>query len=173
MRIDLRVPGVDPPQVAETVAVAPADLHDAQARESDDPLASGLRRGSGQRQPLLDHLGQHLGETSNRWAPHIPTRAKARKVAAQIAASEHGWGGDQFSCLNSLWNKESGWNYKAYNPSGATGIPQALPGSKMASFGTDWATNATTQIRWGLDYISRAYGTPCAAWGHSQSVNWY
>lgn len=98
----------------------------------------------------------------------------ARDVAAVIAADEYGWGGDQFSCLDSLWTKESGWDYQAYNQNGgATGIPQALPGSKMASFGSDWATNATTQIRWGLDYISNVYGTPCSAWGHSQSVNWY
>lgn len=97
----------------------------------------------------------------------------ARAVAQQIAASDFGWGANQFSCLNSLWQKESGWNYQAYNPSGATGIPQALPGSKMASAGSDWQTNPTTQIRWGLDYIQRAYGSPCAAWGHSQSVNWY
>ncbi|WP_194420505.1 phospholipase [Microbacterium abyssi] len=98
----------------------------------------------------------------------------ARDVAARIAAEKYGWGADQFSCLNSLWQKESGWNYQAYNQNGgATGIPQALPGDKMATFGSDWATNASTQIRWGLDYISRAYGTPCSAWGHSQSVNWY
>lgn len=98
----------------------------------------------------------------------------ARSVAAQIAASEYGWGAGEFSCLDSLWQKESGWDYQAYNQDGgATGIPQALPGDKMASFGSDWQTNATTQIRWGLDYISRAYGSPCSAWGHSQSVNWY
>ena len=98
----------------------------------------------------------------------------ARNAAALIAAEDFGWGADQFSCLNSLWTKESGWDYQAYNPNGgATGIPQALPGSKMASAGSDWQTNATTQIRWGLDYIQRAYGTPCSAWGHSQAVNWY
>lgn len=98
----------------------------------------------------------------------------ARTTAAAIASDQYGWGGGEFECLNSLWQKESGWNYQAYNQDGgATGIPQALPGDKMASFGGDWATNATTQIRWGLDYIQRAYGSPCAAWGHSQSVNWY
>ncbi|WP_300267314.1 phospholipase [Microbacterium sp.] len=107
-----------------------------------------------------------------RAAANTPDGAKA--AARQIAADEYGWGGDQFSCLSSLWQKESGWNYQAYNASsGATGIPQALPGSKMASAGADWQTNAVTQIRWGLDYIQRAYGSPCAAWGHSQSVNWY
>ena len=98
--------------------------------------------------------------------------------AAQEAASsmlgEFGWGQDQFSCLVSLWNKESGWNYQAYNSgSGAYGIPQALPGSKMASAGGDWQTSAVTQVRWGLGYISGRYGTPCGAWGHSQSTGWY
>lgn len=98
----------------------------------------------------------------------------AKATARQMAASQYGWGDEQFSCLNSLWTKESGWNYQAYNTSGgATGIPQALPGSKMASAGSDWQTNAATQIAWGLGYISSVYGTPCSAWGHSQAVNWY
>ncbi|QAY74199.1 hypothetical protein ET445_13555 [Agromyces protaetiae] len=98
----------------------------------------------------------------------------AKAYAADLAASQYGWGGDQFQCLVNLWQKESGWNYAAYNASsGATGIPQSLPGSKMATAGADWQTSAATQIRWGLDYIQRAYGTPCGAWGHSQSMNWY
>ncbi|GAA3910937.1 phospholipase [Microbacterium invictum] len=102
------------------------------------------------------------------------TRAGAKAVAQDLAASEYGWGGDQFSCLERLWTRESGWDYQAYNASsGATGIPQSLPGSKMATAGADWQTSARTQIVWGLDYISRAYGTPCAAWGHSQATNWY
>ena len=104
-------------------------------------------------------------------AANTPEGAKAS--AQQIMSSTYGWGGDQFSCLDSLWNKESGWNYQAYNPSGATGIPQALPGSKMASAGSDWQTNAATQVAWGLGYISSVYGTPCSAWAHSQAMNWY
>ncbi|PCE15012.1 phospholipase [Microbacterium sp. SZ1] len=103
---------------------------------------------------------------------NTPEGAKA--TARQMMASRYGWGDDQFSCLNSLWTKESGWNYKAYNASGgATGIPQALPGSKMASAGADWRDNAATQIAWGLGYIDSVYGTPCSAWGHSQATNWY
>jgi hypothetical protein len=91
-----------------------------------------------------------------------------------MMADNYGWGGDQFSCLVSLWNKESGWNYQAYNrSSGAFGIPQALPGNKMATAGADWQTSAATQIAWGLGYISGRYGTPCGAWSHSQSVGWY
>lgn len=104
-------------------------------------------------------------------AANTPEGAKA--TAREMAASRYGWGEDQFSCLVSLWNKESGWNYKAYNPSGATGIPQALPGSKMAAAGSDWQTNASTQVAWGLGYIDSVYGTPCSAWGHSQATNWY
>jgi uncharacterized protein YabE (DUF348 family) len=96
--------------------------------------------------------------------------------AQQIAAgmvSARGWSSDQFSCLVSLWNKESGWRTNAYNPSGAYGIPQALPGSKMASAGSDWQTSARTQISWGLGYIASVYGSPCSAWAHSQATNWY
>ncbi|MGN6219557.1 MAG: phospholipase [Microbacterium sp.] len=105
-------------------------------------------------------------------AANTPDGAKA--TARQMAASKYGWGDGQFSCLQSLWNKESGWNYQAYNRNGgATGIPQALPGNKMASAGADWQTNAATQIAWGLGYIASSYGTPCAAWSHSQAVNWY
>ncbi|GAA2972879.1 hypothetical protein JOD63_000166 [Microbacterium terrae] len=98
----------------------------------------------------------------------------AKANAQRIAAEQYGWGAGEFSCLVSLWTKESGWNYQAYNAgSGATGIPQSLPGDKMATAGADWQTNATTQIRWGLDYIARAYGSPCSAWGHSQATDWY
>lgn len=96
------------------------------------------------------------------------------QASARAMLSGYGWGDDQFGCLVSLWNKESGWNYQAYNrSSGATGIPQALPGSKMASAGADWQTNAATQVAWGLGYIAGRYGTPCGAWSHSQSVGWY
>jgi hypothetical protein len=81
---------------------------------------------------------------------------------------------DQFPCLDKLWNRESGWNYKASNHgSGAYGIPQALPGSKMASAGADWKTNPATQIKWGLGYIKGRYSSPCGAWSHSESVGSY
>lgn len=96
------------------------------------------------------------------------------KATARALLGNYGWGADQFSCLEKLWQKESGWNYRAYNSSsGAYGIPQALPGSKMGSAGGDWKTSAATQIRWGLGYIDGRYGTPCGAWGHSTSVGWY
>ncbi|MFC0678588.1 hypothetical protein ACFFGH_12130 [Lysobacter korlensis] len=97
----------------------------------------------------------------------------AQAIARDMVAAR-GWGEGEFNCLVSLWNKESGWNVYAQNPSsGAYGIPQALPGNKMASAGADWQTNPATQISWGLGYIAGRYGAPCGAWSHSQSVGWY
>ncbi|WP_457099475.1 aggregation-promoting factor C-terminal-like domain-containing protein [Microbacterium sp. P5_E9] len=96
------------------------------------------------------------------------------QASAYAMFPKYGWGDDQFGCLVALWNKESGWNYQAYNrSSGAFGIPQALPGSKMGSAGADWQSNAATQVAWGLGYISGRYGSPCGAWSHSQSTGWY
>jgi hypothetical protein len=104
--------------------------------------------------------------------PANPTEAQA--TARDLMSSMYGWGDDQFGCLVDLWNKESGWNVYAQNPSsGAYGIPQALPGDKMATAGADWATSAATQIKWGLGYIAGRYGDPCGAWSHSASVGWY
>jgi hypothetical protein len=96
-----------------------------------------------------------------------------QQIAEQML-SQFGWSSSQFSCLQPLWAQESGWNIYASNPSsGAYGIPQALPGSKMASAGPDWQSNAATQIRWGLTYIQGTYGSPCAAWSHEQADGWY
>ncbi len=104
-------------------------------------------------------------------AASVPV-GEAQLIAYNMLLSM-GMGSDQFSCLVSLWNRESHWSTTAGNASGAYGIPQALPGSKMASAGADWQTNATTQITWGLGYIKGRYGSPCAAWAHSQASNWY
>jgi hypothetical protein len=94
------------------------------------------------------------------------------EIAQEMLAS-YGWSG-QYSCLYNLWEKESDWSVSAYNASsGAYGIPQALPGSKMASAGSDWQTDAATQITWGLEYIESTYGSPCAAWDHEESDGWY
>ncbi|WP_460569103.1 coiled-coil domain-containing protein [Humibacter soli] len=100
---------------------------------------------------------------------------EAQAYAGSILGS-YGWGGDQMGCLIDLWNMESGWSWNAYNSSsGAYGIPQSLPASKLASAGGDWQTNGDTQVRWGLAYISSSYGTPCGAWNHEMSENphWY
>ncbi len=79
----------------------------------------------------------------------------------------------EFGCLDNIWTRESGWRYNAENASGAYGIPQALPGSKMASAGADWQTNPATQIKWGLGYIKSMYGTPCDAWSFWQGHGYY
>jgi len=127
-------------------------------------------------------------------AERAERRRAAQQAAAQPAATEtavarvpsgtpqriaelmlvpFGWSG-QFSCLSALWGQESGWNVSAENPSsGAYGIPQALPGSKMAAAGANWQTDAATQIGWGLGYIRASYGSPCAAWGHEEAAGWY
>lgn len=108
----------------------------------------------------------------------VPDAPSADPGSAQAIAQDmvaaRGWGSGEYQCLYNLWEKESNWNVSAENPSsGAYGIPQSLPGSKMASHGSDWATNPATQIAWGLDYIADRYGTPCGAWGKSQSSGCY
>ncbi|WP_431973160.1 lytic transglycosylase domain-containing protein [Micromonospora haikouensis] len=96
-----------------------------------------------------------------------------RKIGCALMI-DAGFGIDQFPCLDKLWTKESGWNPRAHNSSsGAHGIPQAVPGSKMASVGDDWETNPATQIKWGLGYIKGRYSSPCSAWSQSQSEGWY
>jgi hypothetical protein len=106
-------------------------------------------------------------------AQPVTASGSPQQIAEGMLGS-YGWSSSQFSCLQPLWNAESGWNASASNPSsGAYGIPQALPGSKMASAGPDWQTSAATQIRWGLGYIRSVYGSPCAAWSHEQAYGWY
>jgi hypothetical protein len=103
----------------------------------------------------------------------VPDPGTAQAIAYDMVLAR-GWDQAQFDCLVALWNKESHWNVYAHNArSGAYGIPQALPGDKMASAGSDWQTNPATQITWGLGYISGRYGTPCDAWNHSQVKGWY
>ncbi|MFJ6195196.1 lytic transglycosylase domain-containing protein [Micromonospora sp. NPDC092111] len=96
-----------------------------------------------------------------------------RKIGCALLLQE-GFKIDQMPCLDKLWTKESGWNAKASNSSsGAYGIPQAVPGSKMGSVADDWRTNPATQIKWGLGYIEGRYDNPCGAWAKSQSSGWY
>lgn len=102
-----------------------------------------------------------------------PDPGTAKAIAYELVMAR-GWDEGEYSCLVALWQRESNWNAAAHNPSsGAHGIPQSLPGSKMASAGEDWQTNPETQIIWGLGYIAGRYGTPCGAWEHSESHNWY
>lgn len=104
-------------------------------------------------------------------APGGSNEALANQMAA---AAPYHWTGSQTGCLDALWTRESGFQTGATNSqSGAYGIPQSLPASKMAAAGADWQTNPATQIRWGLGYIAGTYGTPCGAWSHEEADNWY
>ena len=117
---------------------------------------------------------RRAAEQRRQAAARRKTMSGTPQQIAMAMLPSYGWSSSEFSCLNSLWEQESGWNPYAANPSsGAYGIPQALPGSKMASAGTDWQSNAATQIRWGLGYIQATYGSPCGAWSHESSAGWY
>ena len=118
---------------------------------------------------------QYLAITPGGGGANEGTPEGNRALGQQMAAAR-GWSGEQWNCLEKLWTGESGWNEHADNPSSsAYGIPQALPGSKMAAAGADWQTNPATQITWGLDYVAGRYGSPCEAlnaWT-SRSPHWY
>jgi uncharacterized protein YabE (DUF348 family) len=130
------------------------------------------------RQPIdqVERIGaldeQPSAMTPNAPQAPLPTPGSAQAIARKMLSS-YGWTSDQFNCLVQMWNRESGWRVNAANPSGAYGIPQALPGSKMASAGPDWQTDATTQIKWGLGYIKERYHSPCEAWGLWQQQGFY
>ncbi|GAA1836103.1 hypothetical protein GCM10009750_21030 [Agromyces salentinus] len=140
---------------AEAEAAAKAEA-EAAAREAEEASAGESSSGGGFVAPS---------------APSNPSEAQA--IARDMIASRYGWGDDQFGCLVALWDRESGWNVYASNPSGAYGIPQALPGSKMSTAGADWETNAATQISWGLGYIVGRYGDACGAYNTALSQGWY
>ena len=146
----------------------------------DDSSRSGSGSGSEIQEPEPEPEPESTPEDSSGSASSsgssggsVPT-GSAKEIALQMVLDE-GWGAEEFNgCLEPLWEKESNWNHTAQNASsGAYGIPQSLPGSKMASHGDDWQTNPATQIAWGIDYIKGRYGTPCGAWSHSQANNWY
>ena len=121
-----------------------------------------------------DQGGSTGGSGTSAPPPGVVVDPSAAKAYAAGAVARYGWGSAQYNCLVWLWTRESSWRADAYNASsGAYGIPQSLPGSKMAAAGADWRTNAATQIEWGLSYIAGRYGAPCGAWAHSEANNWY
>jgi len=126
---------------------------------------------------VVDQPTDEVVSVGTATAPSVPTTTNTgstRAIGKALAEDIYGWSGEQWDCLNALWTRESGWRTSAHNSSsGAHGIPQALPGSKMASYGSDWATNPSTQIKWGLAYVKSRYGTPCGGWSAFQSKGWY
>ena len=127
-------------------------------------------------EPAASKAAVQPGQTAAAAVPAaaVPAASGSPRQIAQAMLGSFGWSSSQFSCLDPLWEHESRWNVTAANPgSGAFGIPQALPGSRMASAGPDWQTSAATQITWGLRYLRDTYGSPCAAWSHEQATGWY
>ena len=161
---------------ASVLTAAPAAPDDA-AREALRSRGDG-RVSRSDRRPAVDPRKAALLRQESRSGGQVSRTEELGggdpRTIARVLMPQFGFAADQFECLDSLWTKESGWDVHADNPtSSAYGIPQALPGSKMATAGADWVDNPATQIRWGLGYIEAVYGSPCGAWAHSQSVNWY
>ncbi|GAA4711916.1 lytic transglycosylase domain-containing protein [Nocardioides conyzicola] len=163
-------------QVAATAQDLHGDLTDGRAPQASAALDRTVTSRSADRRRKADPVKvSSLSTTSGpaRTATVDLSAGDPRDIARALMG-QFGFGADQFGCLDSLWMRESGWNPHADNPSSsAYGIPQALPGSKMASAGADWATNPATQIMWGLGYIQDRYGSPCGAWAHSQARGFY
>lgn len=123
----------------------------------------------------LQHVRRHIFPVlTSQPARQAPAEAPSGASGSPQAYAESLVGPAQFACLEPLWERESGWNASAENPgSGAYGIPQSLPGDKMASAGSDWQTDADTQIRWGIQYLDDTYGSACGGWAHEQEYGWY
>jgi len=125
-----------------------------------------------QKQRALDQ--QSGGQVTKRVDQTPDLSSADPRTIAKALLAQQGFGSDQFSCLDSIYSQESGWNVHAANPtSSAYGIPQALPGSKMATAGPNWENDAATQIKWGIGYIKGRYGSPCSAWSFKQGNGWY
>ncbi|WP_242454137.1 lytic transglycosylase domain-containing protein [Bailinhaonella thermotolerans] len=161
------LPSDDPFVVAALAEMKKKQLGDSR-RKQDDPLRPVER-------PTPTPPAGENGKPGNPFEVPTgsnPTPGSNKAIGKEMNAAK-GWA-SEWGCLERLWDKESGWNHKAYNPSsGAGGIPQSLPASKMASAGADWRTNPRTQIKWGLGYIGGRYGSPCKAWAHWQARHWY
>jgi hypothetical protein len=166
---------------AEAAAAAEATAAQAAAEAAAKAEAEARAKAEAEARAKEEAEAAAKAEEERKARAEAASRALARsrtpagaKELARALMGEYGWGDSQFTCLEKLWTRESNWNYKARNPSsGAYGIPQSLPASKMASAGSDWRDNPETQIKWGLGYIEDRYGSPCAAWGHSEDTGWY
>jgi len=151
-------------------------LPDSVNLTSQNPMAKNLRVTSGLPMASLSSQMSEMAivATLSRQVELARGIVGAKNVTKAIMADEYGWDGEQYRCLNNLWTKESHWNYQAHNyRSGAHGIAQALPASKMDLIADDWRTNPVTQIRWGLRYIEGRYDPPCGAWSKFKRSRYY
>jgi flagellar biosynthesis GTPase FlhF len=141
---------------------------DAQAKREAAEKAAKAAEEAKKREEARQQAASRSAERTDFAVQSSYTVAEVKAMAQQIV------GAGQFQCFSNIVERESGWNYKAQNPSsGAYGLVQALPGSKMASAGADWQTNPATQIKWGLNYMNERYGSPCGAWDFWQANHWY
>ncbi|MCM2412033.1 transglycosylase SLT domain-containing protein [Streptomyces sp. RKAG290] len=166
-------------------ADAQASAADATAKKSAEESArvQAAKDAKSKKQAAEDRLEKERQEKQDR--AERASRSEVRSTASFATQSSYTVAevqamarqmipGDQFQCFSNIVNHESSWNYRASNASsGAYGLVQALPGSKMASAGADWQTNPATQIKWGLNYMDSRYGSPCGAWSFWQANSWY
>lgn len=172
---------VAPARAAPQLADAMRGPSEAQTRRMLADRAARAARRDAAKRPVLAVRGTPPPEPKKTTDPRVaaapagnPVPAGEAQRIAKAMLPKFGFNPDtQFGCLVELWNHESHWNVHAGSPSGPYGIPQANPGSKMASAGSDWLNSASTQIEWGLGYIKGRYGGPCAAWSHFLSAGWY
>lgn len=180
-------------QVAVARQDAPVPLRLGDERASRDAGRSDLTREAeaaavqaladaaraAEQRRMRDQAASKAADAPDSTVPAIPVvppggTPEQNRELGRLMTAEYGWDDGQFGCLDRIWSQESNWTTTAENPSsGAYGIPQSLPGTKMASAGGDWQTNPATQIAWGLSYIDDVYGTPCSAWSFKQGTGWY
>lgn len=186
-------------QVPAAAPVAPLDRDGEISRDDSRPaLLPEVARALNQRQAELNQASVEIAvaertqqvnefakqraktEAATRYAEQVeklgydPKTTDPRDIAKAMMLKVYEWGADEFTCVDKIWTQESNWQWNAENPtSGAYGIPQSLPASKLATAGDDWKTNPATQIKWGLKYIKQRYGTPCQAWAFKRGAGWY
>ena len=186
-------------QVPAAAPVAPLDRDGEISRDDSRPaLLPEVARALNQRQAELNQASVEIAvaertqqvnefakqraktEAATRYAEQVeklgydPKTTDPRDIAKAMMLKVYEWGADEFTCVDKIWTQESNWQWNAENPtSGAYGIPQSLPASKLATAGDDWKTNPATQIKWGLKYVAERYGTPCSAWSFKAAHGWY
>lgn len=186
-------------QVPAAAPVAPLDRDGEISRDDSRPaLLPEVARALNQRQAELNQASVEIAvaertqqvnefakqraktEAATRYAEQVeklgydPKTTDPRDIAKAMMLKVYEWGADEFTCVDKIWTQESNWQWNAENPtSGAYGIPQSLPASKLATAGDDWKTNPATQIKWSLGYIQDRYGTPCQALTFRKAHNWY
>lgn len=154
-------------EINDTIEIKKKEYEEAQAKAAAEAEAKRKAEEEARRQA-------EQTKSTTTYSSSSYSLSALQSYAYDLVINSYGWSEEDFNALVNLWNRESGWNPNAHNKSsGAHGIPQSLPASKMASEGSDYYTNGETQIRWGLKYIKNRYGSPSGAWAHSQRTGWY